>query len=120
MKETSDFLGGLLCDLSSKVEKVICKQHWWWKWEEKRMSNIVNAFGFQWRTWAFLSIICYLYVWFCMLICYFLEYNLSLLIWICGIYINEVGQEPINNVKFHCSHLNPKLAYYIMNVNLWW
>jgi hypothetical protein len=54
-----------------------------------------------------------------MLICYFLEYNLSLLIWICGIYINEVGQEPINNVKFHCSHLNPKLAYYIMNVNLW-
>jgi len=59
MKGTSDFLGGLLCDLSSRVENVICKQHWWWKWEEKRMSNIVNAFGFQWRTRAFLSIICY-------------------------------------------------------------
>jgi hypothetical protein len=77
MKGTSDFLGGLLCDLSTRVENVIYKQHWWWKWKEEKMSNIVNAFGFQWRTWTFLSILFYLYVWFCMFIGYSLEYNLS-------------------------------------------
>jgi hypothetical protein len=88
MKKTNELFRGIIsCDLSNRVEKVIYKHDWWWRWKEEKVPNIVYMpLDFREEHEHFLPLFVA-----CMLIGYYLICNLSKLIWIHGVCISGVG-----------------------------